>query len=658
MDPGDPLLRRAQEALGAQLAATRHRLEAELREKRKALSDAGVRREAVGVELYGFQQQLARLQRGLAAGDVRGAAVSAERADADARAAELRRAGVSEASAAAADQQKADLAEAELEALAVTLHQVEAHNTRMQSDIAVTRRATYVAEEMAGRTEKAAARQDVFIDSLHARLRAAHTSRDLANARAAEQRAETRAARELLAATAAEAEGVHWERRARGAQWRDSLLALQRRDEALKLVEEALATAGEQQRSLAAETAAFGRDAAAAAARREAASAVLRRLEAEGAMETLGRLAASLAATESSLAEARADTRRLDDALAAAQKPAATAQQAIQAEEAAALGRLAHAAVASKGATRAAADAAKHRAAAREREAAAEQLQHALAQMQGEVAARRRSNELERKAREVDAINRRLARAAAEAAPGENVGPLEATAANLARDVAAMRADGRALQRRWAARQAELASAAGGEALARLASARAVLRKRAARLDQQLEHVGHEVRDLERRMARQRSELGRLNAAVADSACARDALAAEQAAAQGSAAGQLQDEEAEVARLTSAVEAAREERRAALADALEAEKEALLWERRVQLEREAAAALGTTGAGGAEAGELRREAGRLAARAAEAGRAQERLSCELARAVERREAIIARVGRAVKVTPERVAHVY
>ena len=37
-----------------------------------------------------------------------------------------------------------------------------------------------------------------------------------------------------------------------------------------------------------------------------------------------------------------------------------------------------------------------------------------------------------------------------------HAGPLEATAANLAREVAAKQADGRALQRRWAARQAEL----------------------------------------------------------------------------------------------------------------------------------------------------------------------------------------------------------
>jgi len=138
--PGDPLLRRAQDALGTQLGAAKLRLEAELREKRKALivracawpaqercqsahmatrnkayhwryfratQDAGARREAVGVELYGFQQQLARLQRALAAAGARAAALADERAGAEARAAELRRAGVAEAATAAADEQKA-----------------------------------------------------------------------------------------------------------------------------------------------------------------------------------------------------------------------------------------------------------------------------------------------------------------------------------------------------------------------------------------------------------------------------------------------------------------------------------------------------------------------------------------------------------------------
>ena len=53
-------------------------------------------------------------------------------------------------------------------------------------------------------------------------------------------------------------------------------------------------------------------------------------LKPEGVQDTLGKLAASLAATEDSLAEARAETRRLDDAVAAAEMAATAAQQTIQ----------------------------------------------------------------------------------------------------------------------------------------------------------------------------------------------------------------------------------------------------------------------------------------------------------------------------------------
>ena len=70
------------------------------------MQDAGGRREAVGVELYGFQQQLARLQRGLAAADAKAAAAAAERTATDVRVVELRRTGVTMATAAAAGQRK------------------------------------------------------------------------------------------------------------------------------------------------------------------------------------------------------------------------------------------------------------------------------------------------------------------------------------------------------------------------------------------------------------------------------------------------------------------------------------------------------------------------------------------------------------------------
>lgn len=55
------------------------------------------------------------------------------------------------------------------------------------------------------------------------------------------------------------------------------------------------------------------------------------------------------------------------------------------------------------------------------------------------MSARRRGDELERKAREVDVLNRRLARAAAEAAPGENMGERPNRLCACQQDLAARR---------------------------------------------------------------------------------------------------------------------------------------------------------------------------------------------------------------------------
>jgi coiled-coil domain-containing protein 40 len=62
MDPDDPILARTQAVLKKQLVECKIRLEGEVREKSKLLSDAKKKREDTGVHLFNFQQQLARLQ--------------------------------------------------------------------------------------------------------------------------------------------------------------------------------------------------------------------------------------------------------------------------------------------------------------------------------------------------------------------------------------------------------------------------------------------------------------------------------------------------------------------------------------------------------------------------------------------------------------------
>ena len=62
MNPDDPVLARTQAVLKKQLLESKLRIEGEVREKTKLLKDAQKHREDTGVDLFNFQQQLARLQ--------------------------------------------------------------------------------------------------------------------------------------------------------------------------------------------------------------------------------------------------------------------------------------------------------------------------------------------------------------------------------------------------------------------------------------------------------------------------------------------------------------------------------------------------------------------------------------------------------------------
>jgi len=63
MMPADhPLMDRLQKSLKTQLEKTLEKLNYEIKETSEALKKVSNQRESVGVQLYGFQQQLAKLQ--------------------------------------------------------------------------------------------------------------------------------------------------------------------------------------------------------------------------------------------------------------------------------------------------------------------------------------------------------------------------------------------------------------------------------------------------------------------------------------------------------------------------------------------------------------------------------------------------------------------
>ncbi|KXZ41238.1 hypothetical protein GPECTOR_620g711 [Gonium pectorale] len=155
-----PLLRRAQEALRSQFEANRSRLQEELREKANALKQAKAKREALGVELYGFQQNLAKLQLALEQTHQTYQVINRAREQCEEQLGQLRQQMAAEEGDTKGERGRVERFQLELDRLGATLKQVEEYNEAMKGEIAVTRRAAYAAEEAVQKLEKAKMEQD------------------------------------------------------------------------------------------------------------------------------------------------------------------------------------------------------------------------------------------------------------------------------------------------------------------------------------------------------------------------------------------------------------------------------------------------------------------------------------------------------------------
>lgn len=81
----------------------------------------------------------------------------------------MRQTNVARREETAAGRVRAEQFQVELDRLGATLRQVEEYNEKVKSEIAVTRRATYAAEEAISKMEKEKKEQDLLIDQLQVR---------------------------------------------------------------------------------------------------------------------------------------------------------------------------------------------------------------------------------------------------------------------------------------------------------------------------------------------------------------------------------------------------------------------------------------------------------------------------------------------------------
>ena len=226
-------MNRAQKALVAQLQETHYRLSLDLKQKNEDLKRATAEREAMGVQLYSLQQQLSRLQISLesAHSDYNGnfdLRLQNEEylKDIEAKNSELRQ-KVDESS------KHHKKCMSELEALHETLRQIEKYNEEMKSEIELTRRVTYKAEQSMQQLEAQKEKQDLYVDVLNKQIMELKDQIAGYRIQIADQIDESAEANAVLKETINELELVASEKKQLMLQWKSALVQLSRRDEAL-----------------------------------------------------------------------------------------------------------------------------------------------------------------------------------------------------------------------------------------------------------------------------------------------------------------------------------------------------------------------------------------------------------------------------------------
>ena len=644
----------------------------------------------MGVELYAAQQTLARLQSALDAARSKCASASKRRAkvEDDLRALQ----DWFDTRGAESDDRRdaVDRYQSELDALHATLRQVEAHDEKMRSDIATTRTAAYAAEEAVSKLEKAKLEQDALVDDLQARLKKRHLEAATLDAQTTSQRRETVIARETLAEANAEMEAVHHEKAQLASQWKSALVGASKREDALRATRSALDAQKEEATMIDAETRATRRSVKEQASKNEQLAGILRKVETEcdfleknaascrekkeRLAETHAKVSSALEETEAHLDAARRTSLRLDKETKIAEQEAARFNEEVRNQDERMLANLSEQTTVEKGvhktaeatretrrAIRAAEtettnlqnDIAKTRVDALNVRARNAKLEETLAELNAELAEKgravekyeieRRNDDVDKRAKEVERLNREYDRKTAGAGEDDSSGPMEATIKNMTREAETTEKESKELQRRWVSRQTELVGTVNennelAEKTQRLKAERAILTRRRARLDQNYARQTEEIRALDRAMERAHKDTVRVNELSAKHAETERGLRTDVAVAEREIVGELRDLEVAATALESRVEAATEEKRVVLAEVVEAERQIMLWERKIQLEKETQAALDPD-VGEDVVSAMRREISRMERRDAELTRRQEQLMKEMERSVYKRELI-------------------
>lgn len=692
----DHAYKRLQAVWERQLKGQNERITLQLREKNEELKKLVKHREEIGVTLYGAQQQLAKLQVQLEQLHDNFAMIHGKRQeDEDAlkrvtAAWEAKKEDVKDAMKRLAKSQD------ELNQLNITLRQVEEYNEQMRAEIQVTRRATYKAESHIRDTEKVKHKQDLLLDSMNEDVRRMTEQKALLDAQLAAQKQETEAAMATLRDASKEMEAIDFEKKQLTQQWRSSLVGMQRRDEAMQNVQAALEEQNEAELAVENEVRGLQQSIRSEQERTEQLSVLKDRNDKE--MQYLGSQMTSIKSDREKLMDnfnilkksldgVMAETTTHQAAIADGKHQMDSVEKQVQLTSqgmAKLNGKIEEEEGEQTTSDRVAANSRKRAKKVFEEIAAKEveiqmmhneiarvtvdslntkahnqmlkerlkQLSEDLAERerlieQYEQEIRKRHHQIEKKQLYVDRLNReyddKRTKLENEAGEADVVGPQEAKIKHMKKQIADFTKECTDMQKAWIQKQTQLLSISTDSDklwthLTDQKNRKMVLEQKKVRVEAHFEAQKKEIKELDTAMKHLRFDMDRMSGAVVKHDSKAKDLTNNNQMIETEFVHKLKEIEGQCLSIEGSIDRVKNEKDQMMQDIVECERQVLLWDRKITLEKEMQEALDPN-LGQSDAQAMKKEIHRMELRLSQLKRKQESMIVEMERTITKRDAI-------------------
>ncbi|XP_008576800.1 PREDICTED: coiled-coil domain-containing protein 40 [Galeopterus variegatus] len=279
-----PLMMRFQAALKSHLTRQIEKLKLELQELGVATKQSQIQRQELGVNLYGVQQQLARLQMQLETSHDHHSTTACQRRQKEEELQSVRLLYDKTCATASDERRKLAALQTEMENLALHLFYMQNVDQDVRDDIRVMRQVVKKAEVERRRAELEKKKQDLFVDQLTTRAHQLEEDIALFEAQHLAQAEDTRVLRKAASEAFTEIDAINVEKKRVLQQWATSLVGMKHRDEAHRAILEALRESQHQVRSIDGEIEAYKKSIRKEEGKNEKLAGVLHRAEAEASL--------------------------------------------------------------------------------------------------------------------------------------------------------------------------------------------------------------------------------------------------------------------------------------------------------------------------------------------------------------------------------------